>query len=216
MQNRQTGRRRRGGSGNQPRPLNQPMVTQGSNRLENRVRGNASQLMEKYRQMAREAHQAGDRVAAEYYLQHVEHYFRVLNDARIRQEEMRVRRGSFDPVEDEFDEDMEVRTTVAPPLGDEPISDRIVRGANGHPARAEGTPSFAEDEQVPGADPDPPHLSDGEAALAPFGTAYAEEGAAAATAPLGETSDPAAEGEPLRPARRRGRPRRSPTPAADG
>jgi hypothetical protein len=77
----------------------------GGNRLEVRVRGNANQLLEKYKQLARDAHQAGDRVAAEYYLQHADHYFRVLNDSRIRQEEMRARRGIFDPLDDDGDED---------------------------------------------------------------------------------------------------------------
>lgn len=102
MQNRQNGRRRRGGGGNNnPRPMGQPMGGQSANRLEVRVRGNAHQLLEKYKQLARDAHQAGDRVAAEYYLQHSDHYFRVLNDSRIRQEEMRARRGVFDQFEDE-------------------------------------------------------------------------------------------------------------------
>jgi hypothetical protein len=74
---------------------------QNANRLEVKVRGNAHQLLEKYKQLARDAHQSGDRVATEYYLQHADHYFRVLNDGRIRQEEMRARRGVFDPFEDE-------------------------------------------------------------------------------------------------------------------
>ncbi len=102
MQNRQNGRRRRGGGGNNnPRPMGQPMGGQSANRLEVRVRGNAHQLLEKYKQLARDAHQAGDRVASEYYLQHSDHYFRVLNDSRIRQEEMRARRGVFDQFDDE-------------------------------------------------------------------------------------------------------------------
>lgn len=106
MQNRQNGRRRRGG-GNNPRPMGQPMGGQGNNnRLEVKVRGNAHQLLEKYKVMARDAHQAGDRVATEYYLQHADHYFRVLNDSRIRQEELRARRGVFDPLDDDQDEDM--------------------------------------------------------------------------------------------------------------
>ena len=102
MQNRQSGRRRRGGGGggNNPRPMGMA-GGQNANRLEVRVRGNAHQLLEKYKQLARDAHQAGDRVASEYYLQHADHYFRVLNDSRIRQEEMRARRGVFDPFEDE-------------------------------------------------------------------------------------------------------------------
>lgn len=44
-----------------------------------RVRGNAYQVLEKYLAMAREANTAGDRVAAENYLQHAEHYYRVIS-----------------------------------------------------------------------------------------------------------------------------------------
>lgn len=58
-------------------------------RLDNRQRGNATQLLEKYRALARDAQQAGDRVTAEYYLQYAEHYFRVLGDYRERQPEGR-------------------------------------------------------------------------------------------------------------------------------
>ncbi len=43
------------------------------------VRGNARQVMERYLALAREASSAGDRIAAEGYFQHAEHYFRVLN-----------------------------------------------------------------------------------------------------------------------------------------
>jgi hypothetical protein len=44
-----------------------------------RVRGNAYQVLEKYLQLARDAGAAGDRVAAENYLQHADHYYRVLS-----------------------------------------------------------------------------------------------------------------------------------------
>jgi hypothetical protein len=72
------------------------------NRMEVRVRGNAHQLLEKYKQLARDASQAGDRVAAEYYLQHADHYFRVLSEFRSRQEEQRPRHGrDFDEDEDD-------------------------------------------------------------------------------------------------------------------
>lgn len=43
-----------------------------------KVRGNAQTVYEKYHQLARDASAAGDRVLAENYLQHAEHYFRVL------------------------------------------------------------------------------------------------------------------------------------------
>ncbi len=62
------------------------------NRIDSRARGNAPQLLEKYRKLAQDAHLNGDRVQAEYYLQFADHYFRVLADTRLRQEEARARR----------------------------------------------------------------------------------------------------------------------------
>jgi hypothetical protein len=44
-----------------------------------RVRGTAQQLFERYLQLGRDATGAGDRVQAESYFQHAEHYFRILN-----------------------------------------------------------------------------------------------------------------------------------------
>jgi hypothetical protein len=44
-----------------------------------KVRGSAAQVLERYLAMARDASAAGDRIAAENYLQHAEHYYRVLN-----------------------------------------------------------------------------------------------------------------------------------------
>ncbi|MFM6853606.1 MAG: DUF4167 domain-containing protein, partial [Sphingopyxis sp.] len=90
MNNRQNGRRR--GRNNQ-RPQGGQSRGNGDsgNRIDNRARGNAAQLLEKYRNMARDAQLSGDRVMTEYYLQFADHYFRVLSDARSRQEEQRAR-----------------------------------------------------------------------------------------------------------------------------
>ena len=44
-----------------------------------RVRGTSQQLFEKYLQLGRDATSSGDRVTAESYFQHAEHYFRILN-----------------------------------------------------------------------------------------------------------------------------------------
>ncbi len=44
-----------------------------------RIRGNAYQVLEKYLALARDATAAGDRIAAENFYQHAEHYFRVIN-----------------------------------------------------------------------------------------------------------------------------------------
>jgi hypothetical protein len=43
-----------------------------------KIRGTASHVYEKYLQLARDAGSAGDRVMAENYLQHAEHYYRIL------------------------------------------------------------------------------------------------------------------------------------------
>jgi len=59
------------------------------NRIDSRARGNAPQLLEKYKKLAHDAHLNGDRVQAEYYLQFADHYFRVIADQRVRQEEQR-------------------------------------------------------------------------------------------------------------------------------
>ncbi len=44
-----------------------------------KVRGTASQVFEKYLALARDATSSGNRVAAENYYQHAEHYYRILN-----------------------------------------------------------------------------------------------------------------------------------------
>ncbi len=44
-----------------------------------RIRGTSQQLFEKYLQLGRDATSSGDRVTAESYFQHAEHYFRILN-----------------------------------------------------------------------------------------------------------------------------------------
>jgi len=53
-----------------------------SNGPDVKVRGNAAHVAEKYVQLARDAHSSGDSVMAENYLQHAEHYFRILSAAQ--------------------------------------------------------------------------------------------------------------------------------------
>jgi hypothetical protein len=56
-----------------------------------RIRGNAHQIHEKYLTLSRDAGSAGDRVAAENFSQHAEHYYRLIA-ADIEQREERERR----------------------------------------------------------------------------------------------------------------------------
>ena len=59
-------------------PLNRNHVFD-SNGPDLRIRGTAQQLFEKYLQLGRDATSSGDRVMAESYFQHAEHYFRIVN-----------------------------------------------------------------------------------------------------------------------------------------
>ncbi len=45
---------------------------------EGKIRGSAYQVIDRYQALARDALVSGDRVAAENYFQHAEHYYRVL------------------------------------------------------------------------------------------------------------------------------------------
>ena len=103
INNRQGGRRRgRGGQGGGGGRIG----GQPGNRQDNRQRGNAAQLLEKYKSMARDAQLAGDRVQTEYYLQYADHYFRVLSESRARYEDQRRQRGEDLDDEDEGDDEI--------------------------------------------------------------------------------------------------------------
>ncbi len=62
-----------------PRHTNVRTQVFDSNGPEGRIRGNAHQVMEKYLALARDAFSQGDRVGAENFYQHAEHYFRLIN-----------------------------------------------------------------------------------------------------------------------------------------
>jgi len=64
------------------------------NRIDSRARGNAPQMLEKYRKLAHDASLNGDRVQTEYYLQFADHYFRVIADMRTQKDEPRPRRDN--------------------------------------------------------------------------------------------------------------------------
>ena len=49
-----------------------------SNGPDVKIRGSAQQIAEKYATLARDAQSSGDRVMAENYLQHAEHYNRII------------------------------------------------------------------------------------------------------------------------------------------
>ncbi len=116
INNRQQGRRRGRGNGPQRSGGGGQGQRDSGNRIDSRARGNAAQLLEKYKNMARDAQMSGDRVNTEYYLQFADHYFRVLADQRGRSEEQGQQRrqsrddfDQFDPFDDFGDEGEPVR-----------------------------------------------------------------------------------------------------------
>ncbi|WP_421787819.1 DUF4167 domain-containing protein [Hyphobacterium sp.] len=60
-----------------------------SNGPDVKIRGNASTIYDKYMQLARDASSSGDRVMAENYFQHADHYFRIVSVQQAEQEQRR-------------------------------------------------------------------------------------------------------------------------------
>jgi hypothetical protein len=95
--NRRRGRNNRGqgGGGNQ------------GNRIDSRARGNAPQMLEKYKKLAHDASLNGDRVQTEYYLQFADHYFRVIADGKSQRDEQQHQRARHNDRDDdgEYEDD---------------------------------------------------------------------------------------------------------------
>ena len=91
--NKQRSRNKPGNNGNQHNQQRRPNMGNIINRVfesagpDGKVRGTPQQIIDKYQMLARDAQLAGDRVAAESYLQHSEHYSRLLGDAQRQQQE---------------------------------------------------------------------------------------------------------------------------------
>jgi hypothetical protein len=80
-------RRRQGANPNRALDSNGPDV---------RIRGTAQQIYDKYVALARDATSSGDRVKTENYLQHAEHYFRVLRSIQGPQAQPADQSGDID------------------------------------------------------------------------------------------------------------------------
>ena len=64
-----------------------------SNGPEGKIRGTAFQVIEKYQALAQDALSAGDRIGAENFFQHAEHYYRVVAANGWDQRDQRDQRG---------------------------------------------------------------------------------------------------------------------------
>lgn len=118
-----------------------------SNGPDVKVRGNAAHVAEKYLQLARDAQSSGDSVMAENYLQHAEHYFRIVAAAQPQQGTQRSDQvgqsgdgedfdDDFPPMNDRFASPEPVSRNLPQPA-EQPVSAQLDgEGAEGVPAQA--------------------------------------------------------------------------------
>ena len=196
-QNTNSGRRLRGRPNrNKPQGQQNRNSAIDSNGPEGKVRGNATQVYEKYLTLAREAVSASNRVMAETFFQYAEHYYRVLND-------------STDP----RPEGAPVQQTNG---SDRPDDDRGTRRNGGYEGSRREPPRDGVEARTgenPGRPAHPPANPEAPIAAAAEVERATEQVAVTQAAPAAEPAPvPAGEEGASRP--RRGRPRRKPTDGA--
>lgn len=120
MRNQQQNKRMRGRNN---RKSHNPLTrVYESNGPDVKIRGTASHIAEKYLQLARDAQSSGDPVSAENYLQHAEHYFRLIAAAQeqFRQTTPFFRGDGGDGVDDMGDDGDEDQAAL-PGGGEQPV-----------------------------------------------------------------------------------------------
>src|SRR4051794_30182406 len=143
MRPQQQNRRMRGRNNNNRKGPNPLTRSYESNGPDVKIRGSAQQIAEKYSTLARDAQSAGDRVMAENYLQHAEHYNRIIAAAQAQMpiQNMRDNRDEFD---DEFDEDRDGEQdgfAGQQPQGNEQPQPQPFANGNSPQPVIEGTPA---------------------------------------------------------------------------
>lgn len=132
-----------GGNNNGGRRSNGPQRTQvfDSNGPDVRIRGTAHQVAEKYFTLAKDAASAGDRILAESYLQHAEHYQRVINSF-VGEGVQERRPESSEQADDEnpYAQQGQQRSNEIQPRTDLSLPSSIL----GAPVKAEAQPLVAE------------------------------------------------------------------------
>lgn len=86
-----------GGGGNNGGSGFNPNRTYDSSGPEVKIRGSASHVYEKYLQLARDANSGGDRIMAENYLQHAEHYYRIMAATAAQQAQLQAQQATHNP-----------------------------------------------------------------------------------------------------------------------
>lgn len=115
MKHNSTNRRSRGRGGNRrPNGGNNRMQVFDSNGPDIRIRGTAHQICEKYVTLAKDARSSGDYVTAESYLQHAEHYQRIISTWNEQNEQAKPVRAKQE--EKQSGDDLSLPNSI---LGDE-------------------------------------------------------------------------------------------------
>lgn len=81
---------------------------------EGKVRGTPQQIIDKYNQLTRDAQLANDRVAAENFQQHAEHYARMLGEAQREQDARRAEQDAQQQQQQQAREARQPREDAAP------------------------------------------------------------------------------------------------------
>lgn len=140
MRPQQQNRRMRGRNNNNnnnrkgPNPLTRNYESNGP---DVKIRGSAQQIAEKYAALARDAQSSGDRVMAENYLQHAEHYNRIIAAAQA-QMPIQHMRDQRDDLDDENEDELE---NVGNGAGQEQPQPSPVNHGSGPQPIIEGTPA---------------------------------------------------------------------------
>lgn len=113
-----------------------------SNGPDVKIRGSAQQIAEKYSTLARDAHSSGDRVMAENYLQHAEHYNRIIAaaQAQMPQQFQQQNRDDMDDDLDEDRDDVDQQGNNGQQVDQQPVVQAIANGSGPQPV-IEGTPA---------------------------------------------------------------------------
>lgn len=105
MRPQQQNRRMRGRGNNNRKGPNPLARSYESNGPDVKIRGTAQQVADKYAALARDAQSSGDRVMAENYLQHAEHYNRIIAAAQAQLQQQQQTRENRDDADDGDEQD---------------------------------------------------------------------------------------------------------------
>jgi hypothetical protein len=148
------GRNGGGNNNNQNRKGPNPLTRNyESNGPDVKIRGSAQQIAEKYAQLARDAQSSGDRVMAENYLQHAEHYNRIIAAAQAQmpiQNMQNQRDASDDDLDDERDEFEGVGNVVQQASAPQGNVEQPNAG-QGNPGQSNGNGEYSRPQQVEAA-----------------------------------------------------------------